>query len=65
MEDLMNHANGEQPGLPGFLKAKWKAASGARKVMWLVLALLAAYLTYRFKTSRDEVLADAKRRSTK
>jgi len=31
------------------MTAKWKSASGAKKVMWLGIAVFAAYFAYQFK----------------
>jgi len=47
------------------LATKWKTASGAKKVMWLAIALLAAYFVYQFKKNWDETRAEQKRNSNK
>jgi hypothetical protein len=40
------------------LTSKWKAASGGKKLMWLLIALLAAYFVYQFKKNWDKVRAE-------
>jgi uncharacterized protein YPO0396 len=47
------------------LTNKWKTASGGKKLMWLAIALLAAYLVYQFKKNWDEIRAEQKRNSHK
>ena len=57
----MNHDNGDEPGLLYALANKWKTASRGKKVMWLAIAMLAAYLAYRLKQNWDKVRAERKK----
>jgi len=61
----MNHDNDDQPGLLDRLKNKWKTASGWKKVMWLAIALLAAYFEYQFKKEWDKARAEQQNKSKK
>jgi hypothetical protein len=56
----MNRENGDEPGLLDTLANKWKTASKRKKVMWLAIAMLAAYLAYRLKQNWDKVRAARK-----
>ena len=62
---MMNHENGDKPGVFDTIANKWKTASGAKKVMWLAIALLAAYLVYQFKKNWDKIRSEQKRNSIK
>ena len=42
------------------LTNKWKTASGGKKLMWLVMALLAVYLAYKLKQSWKEIRSNRK-----
>ena len=57
----MNDEVEDKPGPLEALANKWKTASGAKKVMWLAIALLATYFVHKFKRSWDEVRSRRKR----
>lgn len=59
----MNSKGEGKPGLLETLTNKWKTASRGKKVMWLAIALLAAYFAYRFKKNWDEIQAERKKAS--
>jgi len=61
----MNHENGDKPGLLDAIANKWKTANGAKKLMWLAIALLAAYFVYQFKKNWEAIRAEQKNNSTK
>jgi len=56
----MNHGSGDKPGMLEAMATKWKTASGAKKVLWLVIALLGAYFVHQFKKNWDEIRAEQK-----
>jgi len=58
---MMNDEVEDKPGPLEALANKWKTASGAKKVMWLAIALLATYFVHKFKRSWDEVRSRRKR----
>ena len=62
---MLTHEDERRPRLFEVLATKWKTASGAKKVMWLAIALLAAYFVYQFKKNWDETRAEQKRNSNK
>jgi hypothetical protein len=64
-KNIMNHENGGKPRLLDAIANKWKTASGGKKVMWLAIALLAAYFVYQFKKNWDKIRAEQKNNSTK
>ena len=57
----MNHENSDKPGLLDAIVNKWKTASGAKKLMWLAIALLAAYFVYQFKNNWEKIRAEQKK----
>lgn len=62
---MLKREDEDKPGLLESMANKWKTASGAKKVMWLAIALLAAYFLYQFKKNWDETRAEQKRNSNK
>jgi hypothetical protein len=62
-KNMLKHEDEDKPGLLEALATKWKTTSGAKKVMWLAIALLAVYLVYQFKKNWDETRAEQKRNS--
>jgi hypothetical protein len=59
----MNHDNDDQPGLLGRLKNRWRTESGWKKVMWVAVALLAAYFVYKFKKEWDKAQSERAERN--
>ena len=62
---MLKHEDQDKPGLFEAMATKWKTASGAKKVMWLAIALLAAYFVCQFKKNWDEIRSEQKRNSNK
>ena len=56
----MNDEDEEKSGLLDELTNKWKSASGGKKLMWLAMALLVVYLTYKLKQSWNEIRSNRK-----
>ena len=46
---MMNQEYRDKPGMFDTIANKWKTASGAKKVMWLAIALLARYFVFNSK----------------
>jgi len=59
----MSRENSDEPRLLGPLANKWKTASKGEKMMWLTIAMLAAYLAYRLKQNWDKLRAERKNHS--
>ncbi len=55
----------KKPGLLDELINKWKTASGGKKILWLAIALFAAYFIYQFKKNWDEMRAGRKNQNRK
>lgn len=59
----MERENEKKPGLLDGLINKWKTASSGKRILWLAIALFAAYFIYQFKKNWDEMRAERKNRN--
>ena len=56
----MDGEDKKKPELLDGLINKWKTASSGKKILWLAIALFAAYFIYQIKKNWDEMRAARK-----